>query len=212
MNVLLLGSGGREHALANQIAKSPLLGRLFAAPGNPGIGAVAQYIALDPADAQGVDRFLPGDGRRLRRHRAGSAACRRIGRCSGEAGIKAFGPSRAAAQLEGSKGFTKDLCTAYAIPTAGAAQFGDADTAKDYIRAQGAPIVVKADGLAAGKGVVVAQTVAEAEAAVDQMLGGLFGAAGAVARHRGVSGGGGGLVLRALRRQDGASLRLGAGS
>ena len=94
------------------------------------------------------------------------------------AGIKAFGPSRAAAQLEGSKGFTKDLCTAYAIPTAAAAQFTDADTAKEYIRAHGAPIVIKADGLAAGKGVVVAQTIAEAEAAVDQMLGGLFGAAG----------------------------------
>jgi phosphoribosylamine--glycine ligase len=95
-----------------------------------------------------------------------------------EAGIKAFGPHRAAAQLEGSKGFTKDLCTAFAIPTAAAAQFSDADTAKEYIRRRGAPIVVKADGLASGKGVVVAQSVAEAEAAVDQMLGGLCGAAG----------------------------------
>ncbi len=87
-------------------------------------------------------------------------------------------PRRAAAQLEGSKGFTKDLCTAFAIPTAAAAQFSDADTAKEYIRSRGAPIVVKADGLASGKGVVVAQSVAEAEAAVDQMLGGLLGAAG----------------------------------
>ncbi|QAY95949.1 phosphoribosylamine--glycine ligase [Methylovirgula ligni] len=178
MNVLLIGSGGREHALANQIAKSPLLGQLFAAPGNPGIGAVAQCVALDPADAQAVIDFC----------RVMDVGFVVIGPevplvaglvdALAEAGIKAFGPSRAAAQLEGSKGFTKDLCTAYAIPTAAAAQFGDADTAKDYIRTQGAPIVVKADGLAAGKGVVVAQTVAEAEAAVDQMLGGLFGAAG----------------------------------
>ncbi|MGP8232344.1 MAG: phosphoribosylamine--glycine ligase [Methylovirgula sp.] len=178
MNVLLIGSGGREHALANQIAKSPLLGQLYAAPGNPGIGTVARCVSLDPADAQAVIDFC----------RVMDVGFVVIGPevplvaglvdALAEAGIKAFGPSQAAAQLEGSKGFTKDLCAAYAIPTAAAAQFSDADTAKEYIHARGAPIVVKADGLAAGKGVVVAQTVAEAEAAVDQMLGGLFGVAG----------------------------------
>ncbi len=178
MNVLLLGSGGREHALAHHIAKSPLLGRLFAAPGNPGMAAVATCVALDAADAQAVIDFcrvmeigfvVVGPEAPLVAGLVDALA---------EAGIKAFGPRRAAAQLEGSKGFTKDLCTAFAIPTAAAAQFTDADTAKDYIRSRGAPIVVKADGLASGKGVVVAQSVAEAEAAVDQMRGGLFGAAG----------------------------------
>ncbi len=178
MNVLLLGSGGREHALAVQIVKSPLLGQLFAAPGNPGIAEVATCIALEPADATAVVDFcrvmdvgfvVVGPEAPLVAGLVDALA---------EAGIKAFGPRRAAAQLEGSKGFTKDLCTAFAIPTAAAAQFSDADTAKEYIRSRGAPIVVKADGLASGKGVVVAQSIAEAEAAVDQMLGGLFGAAG----------------------------------
>ncbi|MEW6437887.1 MAG: phosphoribosylamine--glycine ligase [Pseudomonadota bacterium] len=178
MNVLLLGSGGREHALANQIAQSPHLDRLFAAPGNPGIAAVATCVALDAADAGAVVDFcrMMAIGFVV----VGPEAPLVAGLVDAltEAGIKAFGPRRAAAQLEGSKGFTKDLCAAFAIPTAAAAQFTDADTAKDYIRAHGAPIVVKADGLASGKGVVVAQSVAEAEAAVDQMLGGLFGAAG----------------------------------
>jgi phosphoribosylamine---glycine ligase len=178
VNVLLLGSGGREHALALQIVKSPLLGQLFAAPGNPGIAEVATCVALDPADATAVVDFcrvmdvgfvVVGPEAPLVAGLVDALA---------EAGIKAFGPRRAAAQLEGSKGFTKDLCTAFAIPTAAAAQFSDADTAKEYIRSRGAPIVVKADGLASGKGVVVAQSVDEAEAAVDQMVGGLFGAAG----------------------------------
>jgi phosphoribosylamine---glycine ligase len=178
VNVLLLGSGGREHALANQMAKSPLLGHLFAAPGNPGIAHVATCVALDPADAEAVTDFchvmdigfvVVGPEAPLVAGLVDALA---------EAGIKAFGPSRKAAQLEGSKGFTKDLCTAFSIPTAAAAQFTDPEAAKDYIRSRGAPIVVKADGLAAGKGVVVAQTIAEAEAAVDQMTGGLFGAAG----------------------------------
>ncbi len=178
MNVLLLGSGGREHALALQIVKSPLLGQLFAAPGNPGIAEVGTCVALDPADATAVVDFcrvmdvgfvVVGPEAPLVAGVVDELA---------EAGIKAFGPRRAAAQLEGSKGFTKDLCTAFAIPTAAAAQFSDADTAKEYIRSRGAPIVVKADGLASGKGVVVAESIAEAEAAVDQMLGGLFGAAG----------------------------------
>ncbi len=151
MNVLLLGSGGREHALAIQIAKSPLLGRLFAAPGNPGIAEVATCVALDPADAIAVVDFcrvmdvgfvIVGPEAPLVAGLVDALA---------EAGIKAFGPRRAAARLEGSKGFTKDLCNAFAIPTAAAAQFSDADVAKEYIRNRGAPIVVKADGLGVGQ-------------------------------------------------------------
>ena len=127
------------------------------------------------------------------------------------AGIKAFGPSKWAARLEGSKGFTKDLCKANKIPTAGYERFKGAAAAKDYVRKKGAPIVVKADGLAAGKGVVVAETVAEAEAAIDMMFGGGLGAAGLGDRDRGLSGRRGSLVLRAVRRRDRDRACLGAG-
>jgi phosphoribosylamine--glycine ligase len=178
VNVLLLGSGGREHALALEIAKSPLLGQLFAAPGNPGIAAVATCVALDPADAQAVIDFCRVTDIGFVVVGPEAPLVAGLVDALADAGIKAFGPRRAAAQLEGSKGFTKDLCAAFAIPAAASAHFTDAQTAKDYIRSHGAPIVVKADGLAAGKGVVVAQTNAEAEAAVDQMMGGIFGAAG----------------------------------
>jgi phosphoribosylamine--glycine ligase len=172
MNILLLGSGGREHALAWKMASSPLADRLFCAPGNAGIAREAECVALDVADHGAVIAFC-------REHRidlvvVGPEAplCAGIVDDLEAAGIKAFGPTRAAARLEGSKGFTKDLCHANGIPTAAYERFCAADPAKTYVRARGAPIVVKADGLAAGKGVVVAQTVAEAEAAVDMMFGG----------------------------------------
>ena len=179
MNILLLGSGGREHALAWKIAASPLADRLFCAPGNAGIAQQAQCVALDLADhpaiiafcrAQGVDFVVVGPEAPL---------CAGIVDDLEAAGIKAFGPSRVAAQLEGSKGFTKDLCRAAGIPTAAYQRFRAADDAKAYVRARGVPIVVKADGLAAGKGVVVAESLAEAEAAIDMILGGELGAAGA---------------------------------
>ena len=128
---------------------------------------------------RGGDRVLQGEQDRLRRGRAGGAAGAGIVDDLEAAGIKTFGPSKAAARLEGSKGFTKDLCRANNIPTAAYERFTAAAPAKDYVREQGAPIVVKADGLAAGKGVVVAQTLAEAEAAIDMMFGGGLGAAGA---------------------------------
>ena len=178
MNILLLGSGGREHALAWKMAASPLIERLYCAPGNAGIAREAQCVALDLADHGAVIAFC-------RAHRidlvvVGPEAplCAGIVDDLEAAGIKAFGPTRAAARLEGSKGFTKDLCRANGIPTAAYERFRAADPAKTYLRARGAPIVVKADGLAAGKGVVVAQTVAEAEAAVDMMFGGGLGEAG----------------------------------
>lgn len=176
MNILILGSGGREHALAWKMAASPLADKLYCAPGNAGIAKEAECVALDTAD-----------------HAAVIAFCRKakidlvvvgpeVPLCAGivddleKAGIKAFGPSKWAARLEGSKGFTKDLCKANNIPTAAYERFKGAAAAKDYVRAKGAPIVVKADGLAAGKGVVVAETVAEAEAAIDMMFDGGLGA------------------------------------
>ncbi|VTZ50385.1 phosphoribosylglycinamide synthetase phosphoribosylamine-glycine ligase [Methylocella tundrae] len=178
MNVLLLGSGGREHAIAIALAKSPLLTRLFAAPGNPGIARLARLAALDLADhaaiigfckANAIDLVIVGPEAPLVAGLVDDLeAC----------GVKAFGPSRAAAQLEGSKAFTKDFCARFNIPTAAFGRFDEAGAAKAYVREKGAPIVIKADGLAAGKGVVVAMTVAEAEAAIDMMFSGGFGAAG----------------------------------
>ena len=178
MNILLLGSGGREHALAWKMAASPLADRLYCAPGNAGIAREAECVGLDLADHGAVIAFC-------REHRidlvvVGPEAplCAGIVDDLEASGIKAFGPTRAAARLEGSKGFTKDLCRENGIPTAAYERFRAADPAKAYARARGAPIVVKADGLAAGKGVVVAQTVAEAEAAIDMMFGGGLGEAG----------------------------------
>jgi phosphoribosylamine--glycine ligase len=178
MNILLLGSGGREHALAWKMAASPLADWLYCAPGNAGIAREAECVALDIADHGAVIAFCRA--RRIDLVVVGPEAplCAGIVDDLEAAGIKAFGPTRAAARLEGSKGFTKDLCRANGIPTAAYERFRAADPAKTYMRARGAPIVVKADGLAAGKGVVVAQTVAEAEAAIDMMFGGALGEAG----------------------------------
>jgi phosphoribosylamine---glycine ligase len=178
MNILLLGSGGREHALAWKMAASPLTERLYCAPGNAGIAQEAACVPLDLADHAAVIAFC-------REHRVDlvvggpeAPLCAGIVDDLESAGIKAFGPRRAAAQLEGSKGFTKDLCRANGIPTAAYARFEDAAVAKAHIRSHGAPIVVKADGLAAGKGVVVAQSEAAAEAAVDMIFAGDLGEAG----------------------------------
>src|SRR5580692_164855 len=178
MNILLLGSGGREHALAWKMASSPLTDRLYCAPGNAGIAREAECVALDLADHGAVIAFCRQHHIDLVVVGPEAPLCAGIVDDLEAAGIKAFGPTRAAARLEGSKGFTKDLCRANGIPTAAYERFRAADPAKAYVRAHGAPIVVKADGLAAGKGVVVAQTVAEAEAAIDMMFGGGLGEAG----------------------------------
>jgi phosphoribosylamine---glycine ligase len=154
------------------MAASPLTDRLYCAPGNAGIAQEAECIALDTADHAAVITFCRENNIELVVVGPEAPLCAGIVDDLGAAGIKAFGPSKFAAQLEGSKGFTKDLCRANNIPTAAYERFRDAASAKNYIRAQGAPIVVKADGLAAGKGVVVAQSAAEAEAAVDMMFGG----------------------------------------
>jgi phosphoribosylamine---glycine ligase len=179
MNILLLGAGGREHALAWKIAASPLADKLYCAPGNAGIAQECELVALDIADHSAVIAFCKSNGIDLVVVGPEVPLCAGIVDDLNIAGIKAFGPSKAAARLEGSKGFTKDLCKANKIPTAAYERFAAAAPAKAYVRAQGAPIVVKADGLAAGKGVVVATSIAEAEAAIDMMFAGSLGEAGA---------------------------------
>src|SRR5579863_4089532 len=179
MHILLLGSGGREHALAWKIAASPLVTKLWCAPGNAGIAQEAECVALDIADHAAVIDFCKRNSVELVVVGPETPLAAGIVDDLAAAGIKAFGPSRQAAQLEGSKGFTKALCSEFGIPTGAYGRFTSAADALAYVRAQGAPIVVKADGLAAGKGVVVASTLREAEDAVAMMFEGAFGAAGA---------------------------------
>jgi phosphoribosylamine--glycine ligase len=179
MNVLLLGSGGREHALAWKIAASPLLTKLYAAPGNPGIGMEAELVKLDIADHVAVAAFCKSKAIDLVVVGPEGPLVAGIADDLRAQGIRVFGPSKAAAQLEGSKGFTKDLCARYNIPTAAYGRFSDLASAKAYVEKTGAPIVIKADGLAAGKGVTVAMTLGEAQAALDACFDGSFGTAGA---------------------------------
>ena len=179
MKVLVVGGGGREHALVWKIAQSPLVTKVYCAPGNPGIAQLAECVAikadeidvlLDFARAEGIDLTVVGPEAPLTLGIADRFQ---------EAGLDIFGPNQAAAQLEGSKDFSKALMARYNIPPAAYRTFSDRDQAVAYIREQGAPIVVKADGLAAGKGVVVAMSEDEAVAAVDNiMVAGAFGEAG----------------------------------
>jgi phosphoribosylamine---glycine ligase len=179
MNVLLIGSGGREHALAWAVSASPLLSRLYCAPGNAGIAEVAECPALDVADHAAVIRFCRNQDVGLVVIGPEAPLVAGLADDLAAARIKAFGPSKAAAQLEGSKGFTKDFCTEFGIPTAAYGRFKDKASALAYLDRQPMPIVVKADGLAAGKGVTVAETREAAAAAIDQCFSGAFGAAGA---------------------------------
>ncbi|MBU2327950.1 MAG: phosphoribosylamine--glycine ligase, partial [Alphaproteobacteria bacterium] len=179
MKVLLIGSGGREHALAWKIAQSPALTKLYAAPGNPGIAEEAELVALDTDDNAAVVAFCKDKAIDFVVVGPEAPLVAGIADRLREAGIAVFGPSAAAAQLEGSKGFTKDVCARFNIPTGAYQRFNNAPKAKAYVREQGAPIVIKADGLAAGKGVTVAMTLEEALAAIDDCFEGAFGAAGA---------------------------------
>jgi phosphoribosylamine--glycine ligase len=179
MNILLLGSGGREHALAWKIAASPLVTKLWCAPGNAGIAREAECVAIDITDHAAVIDFCRNNAVDFVVVGPDAPIAAGIVDDLNMAGFKAFGPTKAAGQLESSKNFTKALCRANNIPTAAYEHFTDADAAKAYIRKQGAPIVVKADGLAAGKGVVVAMTLDEALEAVDMMFDGGLGEAGA---------------------------------
>ncbi|MHA1568458.1 MAG: phosphoribosylamine--glycine ligase [Alphaproteobacteria bacterium] len=180
MNILVVGGGGREHALCWAIAASPLTDRLYCAPGNAGIAAEAECVDIGAADIDGIAGFCRSNA--IDFVVVGPEAplvAGLVDRLEAD-GIAAFGPSAAAARLEGSKGFMKDLCARAGIPTAAYGRFTDAAAAKSFIRDHGAPIVVKADGLAAGKGVIIAETVEDAARAVDDMLmGGAFGTAGA---------------------------------
>jgi phosphoribosylamine---glycine ligase len=179
MNVLLIGSGGREHALAVALSESPLPSQLFCAPGNAGIADVCTCVTLAVTNHQAVIDFCRE--KKIEFVVIGPEAPLVAGLADdlSAAGIKHFGPSAAAAQLEGSKGFTKDLCCDVGIPTAAYGRFNSAESAKTFARKQSLPVVIKADGLAAGKGVTIAQSQHEAEAAIDHCFSGVFGAAGA---------------------------------
>jgi phosphoribosylamine--glycine ligase len=179
VNVLLIGSGGREHALAWAIAASPLVDRLYCAPGNAGIARDAIVVPLDVKDHDLVARFCADNAVGLVVVGPEAPLVAGLADDLARRGVKVFGPSKAAARLEGSKGFTKDLCARHGIPTAAYARFASEAPALAHLRQRGAPCVVKADGLAAGKGVTVAGTLAEAEAAVRDAFAGRFGAAGA---------------------------------
>jgi phosphoribosylamine---glycine ligase len=180
MRVLLIGSGGREHALAWKLAQSPLLTKLICAPGNPGMAKSAECVALDITNHAAIISFCKTNT--IDFVVVGPEAPLVAGLVDdlAAAGIKAFGPAKFAAQLEGSKGFTKDICRANNIPTADYERFTSEAPALAYLKAKGAPIVIKADGLAAGKGVTVAVTSAEAEAAVRDIFAGRFGGASCV--------------------------------
>jgi phosphoribosylamine---glycine ligase len=179
MNILLIGSGGREHALAAKIAASPLCDHLFVAPGNPGTAECGTNLACDPKDHASVIALCKEHAIDLAVIGPEAPLVEGIVDDLEKAGIATFGPSRAAAQIEGSKVFTKELCREAGIPTAAFGRFTDAVAAKAYLQRLSPPMVIKADGLAAGKGVVIAKSLSEAEATVDDMLSGRFGASSA---------------------------------
>ncbi len=179
MNVLLIGSGGREHALAWAMTASPRLEKLYCAPGNAGIAEQAECVALDITSHDAVIAFCRDNAVDFVVIGPEAPLVGGLGDALDAAGIAYFGPNAAAARLEGSKGFTKDLCAQFNIPTAAYGRFCDADAALAYLEGKPLPIVIKADGLAAGKGVVIATTTEEARAAVEACFAGAFGAAGA---------------------------------
>lgn len=179
MKILVIGSGGREHALCWTLAASPLCDALYCAPGNAGIAQDATCVPIQGTDIDGIVAFATEEAIDFVVVGPEDPLVAGLVDRLNEAGIKAFGPNAAAARLEGSKGYMKDVCRRYGIPTAEYRRFTNRDEARAYVQEKGAPIVVKTDGLAAGKGVTVAQTVEQALKAVDEaMEGGKFGAAG----------------------------------
>ncbi len=179
MNILILGSGGREHALAWAVKQNPKCDRLIVAPGNAGIAQLAEVADINILDGASVVTFCEENAIDFVIIGPEAPLAAGVADATRAAGLLTFGPSAAAARLEASKGFTKEICDACGAPTAAYARFTEAAPAKAYVTAQGAPIVVKADGLAAGQGVIIALPEAEAMAAIDDMFGGEFGAAGA---------------------------------
>ncbi len=174
-----MGGGGREHALCWKIAQSPLLNTLYCAPGNGGINNLAKPCAINPENPEEVVSFAQDNQIELVVIGPEAPLVAGVADALEAAGIAAFGPTAFAAQLEGSKGFTKDICAAYNIPTAAYARFHKASEAHDYLTTHPAPIVIKADGLAAGKGVIIAENDQQAHEAVDMIFDGGFGDAGA---------------------------------
>jgi phosphoribosylamine--glycine ligase len=170
MDILVVGSGGREHALCWKIAASPLCDTLYCAPGNAGIAQEAECVPIDPNDIDGLIAFAKDKAIDFVVVGPEGPLVAGLVDSLTEAGIKAFGPTRAAAMLEGSKGFLKDLCAKYEIPTAEYGRLADPNSAKSFVRESAMPLVIKADGLAAGKGVVIATSVAQAEAVIDEMM------------------------------------------
>ena len=180
MKVLVVGGGGREHALCWAIGGSPLVDKLWCAPGNAGIAEEAECVAIGAEDVPALVAFAVDNAVDLVVIGPEAPLVAGLADHLVEKGIRAFGPSAAAAMLEGSKGFMKDLCARHAIPTAAYGRFTEVAPAKAFVAKHGAPIVVKADGLAAGKGVIICETTDQADAAIDDMLeGGAFGSAGA---------------------------------
>ena len=178
MNILILGSGGREHSLAWAVMQNPKCDKLIVAPGNAGIAQIADCAALDIMDGAAVVEFCENNSIDFVIIGPEAPLAAGVADALRSAGLSVFGPSQAAARLEASKAFTKEICDAVGAPTAGYAHFTDAAAARAHVAAQGAPLVIKADGLAAGKGVIIAMTDAEALAAVDTMFDGTFGDAG----------------------------------
>jgi phosphoribosylamine---glycine ligase len=178
MRLLVLGGGGREHALIWALARSAGVEAIFAAPGNAGIAELATCVPLDPADGEAVAEWARGNGIGLVVIGPEAPLAAGVADRLHEAGVPAFGPSAGAARLESSKAFAKAICDACGAPTAAWARFDEPEAAKAHVAGQRLPLVVKADGLAAGKGVVIAATAAEAESAIDAMFGGGFGEAG----------------------------------
>ncbi|HKL05836.1 MAG TPA: phosphoribosylamine--glycine ligase [Roseovarius sp.] len=179
MNILILGGGGREHSIAWAVMQNPKCDKLIVAPGNAGIAQIAECASLDIENGAAVVNFCEGNAIEFIIIGPEAPLAAGVSDRLRDAGLLVFGPSQAAAELEASKHFTKAICDAAGAPTAAYAHFTDAEAARAYVKAQGAPIVVKADGLAAGKGVIVAETEDQALAAIDDMFGGEFGAAGA---------------------------------
>ncbi len=175
MNILLIGSGGREHALAWRLSQSPSCEKLFASPGNPGIAECAECVAIDLADHGAVAAFCAEKGVGFVIVGPEAPLVEGLGDSLRAAGIKVFGPNANAAILEGSKGFVKDLCAREDIPTAAYARHNDKAAALADLPRFGLPVVIKADGLAAGKGVIIAETESEAREAIEHMFGGGFG-------------------------------------
>jgi phosphoribosylamine--glycine ligase len=170
MNILVIGSGGREHAIIWKLKQSPMCDKIYAMPGNGGIGKVAENVAISPADKAAVVKFCKDKDIGFVMVGPEAPLVDGLINTLEEAGIVAFGPYKAAAQLEGSKDFTKKACDNYNIPTAAYETFSDAAKAKEYVAKQGTPIVIKADGLAAGKGVIIAMSKQEADEAIDDIL------------------------------------------